>query len=115
MYGLTIRWSLQGTSAEVAGQLRDYVTGTSIERFSGMPDLCFKVWRMVPGHWFEGTYVFDTDDARDAFEAGFAPQAPNSPGSVIIGAPPVLMERCEVVAVAEGDAGFVPGAGPGAV
>lgn len=113
MYGLTIRWSLADAPADVADRLREYVTGTSLERFSGMPDLSFKVWRMAPGEWFEGTYVFDTDDARDAFQAGFAEQADTSPGSRIIGSAPVLIERYEVVAVAEGDAGFVPGPGPG--
>ncbi len=115
MYGLTIRWSLEQAPADVADRLREYVTGTSLERFSGMPDLSFKVWRMAPGAWFEGTYVFDTDDARDAFLAGFEPTAATSPGSQIIGSPPVTMERYEVVAVAEGDAGFVPGPGPGTV
>jgi hypothetical protein len=113
MYGLTVRWSLQDAPEGVADKLREYVTGTSLERFAGMPDLCFKVWRMVPGDWFEGTYVFDTDDARDAFLAGFEEQAPTAPGTLIIGSAPVLMAPYEVVAVAEGDAGFVPGPGPG--
>jgi len=113
MYGLTIRWSLQDTTEQVAAELRDYVTGASMARFTGMPDLCFKVWRMSPGEWFEGCYVFDTGQARDAFLAGFREQAPSSPGTKIIGSVPVLMQPCEVLAVAEGDAGFVPGAGPG--
>jgi hypothetical protein len=34
--------------------------------------------------------------------------AAESPGSQIIGSPPVLIQACEVVAVAEGGAGFAP-------
>ena len=43
---------------------------------------------------------------------GFEPGAANAPGSTIIGSSPVLMEDWEVVAIAEGPAGFRRGAGP---
>jgi hypothetical protein len=114
MFGLTVRWSLADADAGVAGKLREYVTGQSLARFSGMAGLRFKTWRMRAGEWFEGTYVFETASARDDFLAGFVETAATSPGSQIIGSSPVLMEPFEVVAVAEGGAGFAHGPGPGA-
>jgi hypothetical protein len=61
---------------------------------------------MRAGEWFEGCYVFVDDAARDAFETSFRETAAGSPGSQLIGSPPILIERCTVVAVAEGAAGF---------
>jgi hypothetical protein len=113
MYGLSVRWSLAGATDGVAKELREYVVGRSLERFSGMAGLRFKTWRMRPGEWFEGTYVFATAAARDAFLASFRETAATSPGSAIIGSAPVAMEPFEVVAVAEGGEGFAAGAGPG--
>jgi hypothetical protein len=109
MLGLSVRWSLVGTGADVAAELRDYVASASLERFSGMPGLCFKTWRMREGEWFEGTYVFAGVAEREAFQAAFTAQAPSAPVSGIIGAAPVSIEPFEVVAVAEGGEGFVPG------
>ena len=106
MLGLTVRWSLAEAPAGVEDELREYVAQSSHERFTGMEGLRFKTWRMVPGAWFEGCYVFESAAAREAFEAKFAATAAESPGSAIIGSPPVLIEPCDVVAVAEGDAGF---------
>jgi len=113
MYGLIVRWSLQQAPAEVAQQLRDYVTRTSLARFTGLPGLSFKVWRMQEGAWFEGTYVFATAAERKEFAAAFSLQAPSAPVTVMIGSEPIAVETCEVVAVAEGGAGFTAGAGPG--
>jgi len=113
MYGLTVRWSLTSSDEQVTKALRDYVTRTSMDRFSGMPGLKFKTWRMRPGEWFEGTYVWDTGDAREAFAAAFSAGAATAPGSQIIGGPPELIETWEVVAVAEGGEAFTPGEGPG--
>jgi hypothetical protein len=113
MYGLMVRWSLAQAAPEVAQQLRDYVRDTSLQRFTGMPGLCFKTWRMVPGDWFEGTYVWDTPSARDEFLASFRPVADDAPGTRLIGSAPVAYELFEVVAVAEGGAGFHAGPGPG--
>ena len=114
MYGLSVRWSLAGAPAAVAGELRDYVTGTSLARFTGLDGLRFKTWRMREGEWFEGTYVFESAAARDAFLESFSRTAAQSPGSRIIGSAPASMEPFEVVAVAAGGAGFAAGAGPGA-
>ena len=107
MLGLTVRWSLVEAPAGVEDELRKYVAGSSHERFTGMAGLRFKTWRMVPGAWFEGCYVFESAAEREAFEERFAASAEESPGSAIIGSPPVLIEPCEVVAIAEGAAGFV--------
>jgi hypothetical protein len=107
MHGLTVRWSLEGAPAGVEEQLASYVADSSHARFSGMAGLRFKTWRMRAGEWFEGCYVFESSAARDAFQDQFTAGAAESPGSQIVGAPPVLIEPCEIVAVAEGAAGFL--------
>ncbi|MGH3414769.1 MAG: hypothetical protein ACRDPH_16980 [Marmoricola sp.] len=106
MSGLTVRWSLANAPADIADRLRSYVEDPSHARFSGMDGLRFKTWRMRPGEWFEGCYVFVDDPARDAFQTSFTVNAAESPGSRIVGAAPVLIEPCGVVAVAEGGSGF---------
>ncbi|MBM6405133.1 hypothetical protein JQN72_12865 [Phycicoccus sp. CSK15P-2] len=111
-YGLTVRWSLDGAPDDAPDRLREYVVGTSIARFMFLDGLAFKVWRMREGEWFEGTYVFDSEEERRSFRADFEPGAATSPGSDIIGSAPVLLEEWEVVAIAEGPAGFRRGAGP---
>jgi hypothetical protein len=113
MYGLSVRWSLEQVAAGTEERLREYVVGTSIERFTGLPGLRFKTWRMRPAEWFEGTYVFARAEDRDGFEAGFRRDVATAPGTQIVGAVPVVIERFEVVAVAEGGAGFAAGPGPG--
>jgi hypothetical protein len=112
-YGLSVRWSLQDAPHDVAPKLRDYVVGTSMAKFMFLDGLAFKTWRMVEGEWFEGTYVFDQQVYRDDFQKDFAARAAESPGSRIIGSPPVLIEPFEVVAIAEGPEGFRRGPGPG--
>jgi hypothetical protein len=107
MSGLTVRWSLVDAPAEVAEKLAAYVEDASHARFEVMPGLRFKTWRMRPGEWFEGCYVFVDDDARARFEAEFTAGAAAAPGSMIVGAAPVLIEPCQVVATAAGGAGFV--------
>jgi len=106
MNGLTVRWSLVDAPAGSAEALRDYVESPSHERFTGKPGMRFKTWRMVPGQWFEGCYVFESDDVRAAFQEEFSAVAAESPGSVLIGSAPILIEPCEIVAIAEGGAGF---------
>lgn len=71
-----------------------------------MAGLRFKTWRARDGEWFEGCYVFASGSARDAFQTSFTAIAAESPGSRIVGAAPVLIEPCTVVAVAEGGDGF---------
>jgi hypothetical protein len=112
-HGLSVRWSLAAAPEDAAQQLRDYVVGSSLQRFTGMAGLRFKTWRMRAGEWFEGTYVWDSAEGRDAFAADFAATAADSPGSRLVGSPPVSIEPFEVVAVAEGGAGFAAGGGPG--
>jgi hypothetical protein len=104
--GLTIRWSLADAPTGVVDALRDYIADTSHARFTGMSGLRFKTWRLREGEWFEGSYVFVSDEARAAFQETFAATAADAPGSQIIGAPPVLVEGCDIVAVAEGWDGF---------
>ncbi|MFL6109244.1 MAG: hypothetical protein ACJ716_14815 [Marmoricola sp.] len=106
MNGLTVRWSLADAPPGVEQALADYVAGTSHARFSVMQGLRFKTWRMRSGEWFEGCYVFATDEARAEFQEQFTATADTSPGSQIIGSPPVLIEECSIVAVAEGAAAF---------
>jgi hypothetical protein len=104
--GLTVRWSLTDAPAGIEEALASYVADTSHARFSAMAGLRFKTWRMVPGEWFEGCYVFEDDAARAAFQESFTAGAAESPGSQIIGTPPILIEPCTIVAIAEGGAGF---------
>lgn len=113
MFGLSVRWSLKDAPLGATQQLRDYVVQTSLTRFSGMPGLHMKTWRMMEGDWFEGTYIFATRGDRDHFLAGFMPGEATAPGSLIIGSAPIAYEPFEVVATAEGGSGFVAGAGPG--
>ena len=106
MKGLAVRWWLTGADAEVADRLRDYVADSSHARFEGKAGLGFKTWRMRAGEWFEGTYVFESDEERAAFQGAFTPGADDSPVSQIVGSGPALLEPFEVAGVAEGAAGF---------
>jgi hypothetical protein len=106
MLGLTVRWSLVDAADGVEDRLATYVAETSHARFTGMAGLRFKTWRMVRGQWFEGCYVFATDEARAEFERTFTEGADDSPGSQIIGSSPILIEACDIVAIAEGWDGF---------
>lgn len=107
MLGLTVRWSLVDVGADVEETLTAYVADTSHARFTGKEGLRFKTWRMRSGEWFEGCYVFASAEAREAFQREFSAGAADAPGSGIIGSAPVLIEPCDVVAVAEGGDGFV--------
>ena len=106
MHGLTVRWSLDGRSRDVMSELRTYVRDDSHPRFTGMDGLRFKTWRAREGEWFEGSYVFETPGARDRFQQQFTENAEKSQVSQIVGSAPVLIEPCDVVAVAEGGSGF---------
>jgi hypothetical protein len=106
MHGLTVRWSLADAEEGTERRLVEYVAETSHARFTDMPGLRFKTWRLRPGEWFEGCYVFENNEARQEFQDTFTATAADSPGSRIIGAAPVLIEPCVVVAVAEGGSGF---------
>lgn len=104
--GLTVRWSLADAPEGIEDDLAAYVADTSHAKFTGMPGLRFKTWRMRAGEWFEGCYVFATDEARAQFQETFTAGAADAPGSKLIGSAPILIEECDVVAVAEGGDGF---------
>jgi hypothetical protein len=106
MNGLTVRWSLADAPEGVEAELASYVEGTSHARFTGMSGLRFKTWRMRAGEWFEGCYVFATDDARAGFQKAFTETAAESAGTQLVGSAPILIEACDIVAVAEGWDGF---------
>lgn len=106
MHGLTVRWSLTDAPPEALDELRTYVEDVSFPKFAALNGLRFKSWRARPGEWFEGSYVFDSPEARDAFQADFEPTAAESAGSLIIGSGPILIEPCEIVAVVRGPSGF---------
>jgi hypothetical protein len=106
VHALTVRWSLNDAPDGVEEKLAAYVAETSHARFTGMDGLRFKTWRAREGEWFEGCYVFATPGARERFQQAFTEGAAESPGSKIVGSAPVLIEPCEVVAVAEGGEGF---------
>lgn len=106
MRGLTVRWSLTEAPDGVEQTLADYVAGTSHARFESMPGLDYKTWRQRAGEWFEGCYVFESTAAREQFEAAFREGASNAPGSQIVGSAPILIEPCEIVAIAQGASGF---------
>ncbi|GAA1936810.1 hypothetical protein [Nocardioides hwasunensis] len=107
MLGLTIRWSLADADPGVEQRLATFVAETSHARFTDMAGLRHKTWRCVPGQWFEGSYVFASDEAREEFQRTFTETADQSPGTRIIGCSPILVEACDIVAVAEGRDGFV--------
>jgi hypothetical protein len=106
MYGLTVRWSLADAPEGTLKALRTYVEDESFAKFAGLEGLRFKSWRARRGEWFEGSYVFVSDEARATFQAGFEKVAADSAGSKIIGSAPVTIEECEIVAVVRGPAGF---------
>lgn len=106
MFGLTVRWSLADAPKGTLKALRTYVEDESFQRFAGLEGLRFKTWRAVKGQWFEGTYVFVSDDARAAFQHDFEKKAATSSGSKIIGSAPVVIEACEIIGVVRGPAGF---------
>ena len=105
MLGLTVRWSLADAPEGVEDQLAAYVAETSHARFTGMAGLRYKTWRWCRGV-VRGLYVFATAEAREEFQRTFTAGAADSPGSQIIGSPPVLIEACDIVAIAEGWEGF---------
>ena len=78
MKGLTVRWSLTDAPEGVAEELASYVADTSHARFTGLEGLAYKTWRMVPGEWFEGSYVFADAAARAAFQETFTAGAAES-------------------------------------
>lgn len=106
MFGLTVRWSLAEAPKGTLKALRSYVEDESFAKFAGLDGLRFKTWRAVKHEWFEGTYVFVSDEARAAFQSDFEQKAATSAGSKIIGSAPITIEACEIIGVVRGPAGF---------
>jgi hypothetical protein len=98
---------LVGCPAGTLTELASYVESTSYDRFGDLDGLRFKTWRARAGEWFEGTYVFETDAHRADFQASFEAKSAEAPASLVVGSPPILIEPWDVVAVAEGPAGFL--------
>ena len=106
MYGLTVRWSLTDAPKGTLKALRAYVEDESYATFAGLDGLRVKTWRAVKGEWFEGSYIFVSDEARAAFQTSFEKTAKDSAGSKIIGSAPILIEACEIIGVVRVAAGF---------
>lgn len=106
MYGLTVRWSLADAPKGTLKALRAYVEEESFAKFAGLEGLRVKTWRARKGEWFEGSYVFVSDQARAVFQESFEKTAPGSAGSKLIGSAPISIEACEIIAVVRGPAGF---------
>ncbi len=106
MFGLTVRWSLEDAPKGTLKALRAYVEDESYAKFAGLEGLRVKTWRARKGEWFEGSYVFVSDEARAKFQEDFEKRAAESPGSKIVGTAPISIEACEIVAVVRGPAGF---------
>lgn len=106
MYGLTVRWSLADAPKGTLKALRAYVEDESFAKFAALDGLRFKTWRAHKGAWFEGSYVFVSDEARAEFQEKFTKQAAESAVSKLIGSAPIVIEPCEIIAVVRGPSGF---------
>ena len=106
MRGLTVRWSLTQAPEGIDQTLMDYLRDSSHARFTGKDGLGFKVWRKRSQEWFEGCYVFADEAERTLFQESFTAAAADSPVSRLVGSAPILIEPCEVMAIAEGAGGF---------
>jgi len=105
VYGLSVRWPLTQAPPDALARLRDYVETESHAKFAGLDGLRFKTWRAREGEWFEGTYVFVSDEARRRFQSDFQTRADQVPVSQMTGTAPRI-EPFEVVAVVDGPTGF---------
>ncbi|CAN5379136.1 hypothetical protein BH20ACT5_BH20ACT5_16870 [soil metagenome] len=104
IYGLTVRWSLEGARTGVEQEFCDYVREVSHEKFSGYAGLHQKYWAVVPGDHVEGVYLWSSERARTQWILELATNP--SPVNAIFGREPVLIEEFDVVAVAEGGDGM---------
>ena len=105
MHALTVRWSLTEAPDGLEEKLAAYVAETSHARFSGMEGLRFETWCCRPGEWFEGCYVFATDEARTEFQRGFTETAADTPVSKLVGSDPILIEASGLVHTAPSGTG----------
>ena len=68
MFGLSVRWSLTDAPDGTLERLHAYVEEVSLPRFAGLDGLRYKTWRARDGEWFEGTYVFVSEEARAEYK-----------------------------------------------
>ncbi|WP_235833630.1 hypothetical protein [Aeromicrobium chenweiae] len=101
-----MRWSLTDAPKGTLKALRAYVEEESYAKFAGLEGLRFKTWRAHKGQWFEGSYVFVSDEAREAFQTSFEATAADSKVSKLVGSPPITIEPCEIIGVVRGPSGF---------
>ncbi len=107
MYGLTVRWSLQGTPPGTEDALRAYVRDTSVDRFTGMPGLVQKTWQLAERGFFSGVYLWSSAQVRAQFLEAF--RANPSAVTHLVGTDPDVIQEWELVAVAVGgDGPLVP-------
>lgn len=107
MYGLTVRWSLMDAPPGAEQALRDYVRETSVPRFTGMPGLVQKTWRLAGRGFFSGVYIWSTAEARADFLEEF--RANPSPVTQLIGHGPDVIQEWELIGVAIGADGPLTG------
>lgn len=100
-HGLAVRWSLRGAPDDVEAELRAQLAATAAGA-QGPPGTGVAVWRLLPGEWVEGTYVWAGADERDAFAAGVRQSVDDAPVSLLLGHGPELVEPFAVVAVVGG-------------
>ena len=113
-YGLTVRWSLRTTDPR--RRRRSCATTSSARRWRSS---CSSTgWPSRPGGWSRaaGSRAPTSSTRRSTATTSSGVRrrtAAESAGSKIIGSAPVTIEPFEVVAIAEGPAGFRRGPGPG--
>ena len=99
MRAVLVLWGLSTGSKVTFEELREYLRGESIDRFSGMAGLRQKTWisNPVTGHW-GALYLFDTREQADELVGHIAS------GKVVqlTGLTPVTIEQFDVEAVTEG-------------
>ena len=71
MKGLTVRWSLADAPDGVEEELASYVAGHLARPLHRHGRAALQDLADAPGEWFEGCYVFATDEARARFQATF--------------------------------------------
>lgn len=108
LLGLTVRWSLVGSADDLVDELATHVHGPEHARHTGQAGLRFVQWRAVRGAWFECLYLFGDEASRERHEESVRAGGAATAISRVVGAPPALVETCEVLALAEGWDGFVP-------
>ncbi|MBZ5735078.1 hypothetical protein K8Z61_11265 [Nocardioides sp. TRM66260-LWL] len=106
LLGLTVRWSLVDTADDVVDELATHVAGPEHDRHTGQAGLRFAQWRAVRGAWFECVLLFADEASRQRHQEALEVGGAGTALSRVVGAPPALVEPCEVLGLAEGWDGF---------